>query len=157
MTFAKALQKCKKELGPPDDDLKYTYKSKHYVDWLWWKQGMIVTFSCPEKEEPGGWQIKDAHYFFPDTIEGREEFEDNDTLMYKSLRSFVAFMLGSYLTKEKEYTLDWIKRRLCISGMGSTDLKYVLEEMRGYGEPAKYEVIYKECEKVKFKSEMLCK
>jgi hypothetical protein len=154
MTFEKLSNLYFNLYGPPEEELKYTHESKNYVEWLWWLQGTIVTFSCPENEETEGWEVEEAHYFHPSI---REKSEVKEELIRQVVRNYATFMLGSYLTKKGEYTLDWIKRRLWIIGISREDLQNVLEDMRGYGEPAKYERIYSECKKVKFKSKSLFK
>jgi hypothetical protein len=155
--FYKLSRKYENRYGPPEEEFKYNYKLNYYVDWIWWKKGMIVTYSCPNEKINDNWKVEETHYFFPNTIEGREEFEDSELLISKSFRSFTTFVLGSYLTKRQKYTLDWIKRRLWVSGIGSEDLKYILEQLRDYGDPVKYDRIYHVCEKVKFQNKSLFK
>ncbi len=156
MIFKRISRPYLHHYGPPDKEFKYNYEFKHYVDWLWWIQGMIVTFACPEDKEPGWWKVEEAHYFDPNIKNEIAEIEDKERLISLVMRNYAAFMLGSYLNKRKKYTLDWIKRKLWISGVEGEDLKYVFEQLIGYGEPKKYSEIFRECEKVKFKSKLLC-
>jgi hypothetical protein len=109
MIFKRISRPYLNHYGPPDKEFKYTYEFKHYVDWLWWMQGMIVTFTCLENKEIGWWKGEEAHYFDPN-----------------------------------------------IKNVEGEDLKYVFEQMIGYGEPKKYSEIFRECEKIKFNSKLLC-
>jgi hypothetical protein len=65
MTFEKASSKCKKKFGSPEEELCYVYESCKFIDWIWWNQGVIVTFGC-SKHRNDRWNIVSTNFFKPE-------------------------------------------------------------------------------------------
>ncbi len=63
ITFNEVSQPYRNKYGDPEEVNKYDSEDYHVVDWWWWSQGFMVSFSNTEYDDVNGWKVDHTYSF----------------------------------------------------------------------------------------------